>query len=106
VPEVEPSSPTPLPSAEERESTPFVHRATEPELRLPIGVSGVDEGPCDDEEEEEGAMNEENEEPEEPEEPEYMSGNHLEEEESASGYEKRPMLVALAPDELTVGYRG
>ncbi|TNN74254.1 hypothetical protein EYF80_015497 [Liparis tanakae] len=102
VPEVEPSSPPPLLSEEEEEFTSFVPRATEPEPRPPVWESSVDEGPRDDEEEEEeeGAMNEEIEEPG------YMSGNHLEEEESASGYERRPTLVELAPGELAEGYRG
>uniref|UniRef100_A0A8C2ZRR4 Fibronectin type-III domain-containing protein n=1 Tax=Cyclopterus lumpus TaxID=8103 RepID=A0A8C2ZRR4_CYCLU len=95
VPEVAPSSPTPLLSAEEKEFTAFVPCATEPELHLPIRPSSGDEGLCGDDED--GAMAEE---------PGYVQGQHLEEEESTSGYEKRLMLVELAPDELTEGYRG
>ncbi|XP_078128479.1 growth/differentiation factor 10b isoform X2 [Sander vitreus] len=93
VPEVEATSPTPLLLTEENEYTATVTPSTEPELRLPIGVS-TEEGVSDDVEVgiDEG--------------PGYMPGSNLDEDEAPSGYESRPVLVELAPGELAEAYRG
>lgn len=99
-----PSSPTPLLSKEEQEMTPIATPSTEPDLRLRIGVSPEDVGVSDDLAEGNGEA------------PGYMPGRDLEEDEqlegeglcsgeAPSGYEKRPVLVELAPGELTEGYR-
>ncbi|XP_075931853.1 growth/differentiation factor 10b [Anarhichas minor] len=100
VPEVGPSSPTPLLSAEEEELTTCVPPSTETELRLPLGVLTEDEGVSDDV----GVGTNE--------EPGYMTAKDLEEDEALypsevpTGYEKRPVFDTLAPDEVTEGYRG
>ncbi|XP_037638163.1 interferon gamma receptor 1-like [Sebastes umbrosus] len=100
VPEVGPVSPTPLLSTEEKDFTPTVTPSTVPDLRLRLGVTTEDEGMSVDVEE----KNDEG--------PGYMKGRHLDEDdelhssEVPSGYEKRPVLVELAPDELAEGYRG
>ncbi|XP_031694456.1 growth/differentiation factor 10b [Anarrhichthys ocellatus] len=100
VPEVGPTSPTPLLSAEEEELTTCVPPSTEPELRLPLGMLTEDEGVSDDV----GVGTNK--------EPGYMAGNDLEEDEALypsevpTGYEKRPVFDTLAPDEVTEGYRG
>lgn len=100
VPEVGPVSPTPLLSTEEKDFTPTVTPSTVPDLRLRLGVTTEDEGVSVDVEE----KNDEG--------PGYMKGRHLDEDdelhssEVPSGYEKRPVLVKLAPDELAEGYRG
>lgn len=97
-PEVEPTSPTLL-LPEEKESILIVS-ASEPELRLCIGVSAEDEGVSD-----VGPVgNDEG--------PCYMPGRELDEDETLcpvehpSEYEKRQVLVDIAPDEQTEGYRG
>ncbi|NP_001347764.1 interferon gamma receptor 1-like isoform X1 [Stegastes partitus] len=90
----EPSSPTPLLpdlKEDEKEFPP----ARDYDLRLPIGVSPLDEGVPDDRET--GEPNVEG--------SEYMQGNNLEDG-SDTGYEKRPVFVNLAPDETAEGYRG
>ncbi|XP_039639840.1 interferon gamma receptor 1-like isoform X2 [Perca fluviatilis] len=94
VPEVEATSPTPLLPTEENEFTATVTSSTEPELRLPIGVSTEDEGVSDDVE----VGNDEG--------PGYMPGSNFDEDEAPSGYESRPVLVEFAPGELAEGYRG
>ncbi|KAM6922532.1 growth/differentiation factor 10b [Lycodopsis pacificus] len=99
VPEVGPAVPTPLLSAEEEELTTCAPPCTEPELRLPLRVLSEDGGVCDDV----GVGTDE--------EPGYRKGNDLEEDEELDpsesyGYEKRPVLDTLAPDEATEGYRG
>ncbi|KAM8860201.1 growth/differentiation factor 10b [Spinachia spinachia] len=90
VPEVEPGSPTLLLQAQEEGLTPLGPHFTEPEFRLPIGVSAHDEGTDR--------------------ESEYMAGEGLDEDEYSDnvqdGYEKRPVLDNLSPGELTEGYRG
>uniref|UniRef100_A0A3Q4AZ71 Uncharacterized protein n=1 Tax=Mola mola TaxID=94237 RepID=A0A3Q4AZ71_MOLML len=100
---VEPSSPTPLISPTEekagKEFTSSMTSSTDPDLRLPIGVLTEDESICDFGQ----AVNDES--------PGYMQGGKLEDDDtqpcigSSSGYEKRPVLVELAPDELAEGYR-
>ncbi|XP_026165185.1 growth/differentiation factor 10b isoform X2 [Mastacembelus armatus] len=90
--EVEPTSPTPLLPELPFASTP----STDDDLRLPIGVHTEDEGVCDVD-------------PQNDERPGYMPGHNLEEDEtqnSNGGYEKRPVLAELGPDELAEGYRG
>ncbi|XP_068575769.1 growth/differentiation factor 10b [Cebidichthys violaceus] len=100
VPEVEPTSPTPLISKEEEELETVVPPFTESEFRLTLGVSTEDEGVSDDLGVGTNA------------EPGYMRGNELEEDEALNpsevpcGYEKRPVFVTLAPDEVAEGYRG
>lgn len=100
---VEPSSPTPLISPTEekagKEFTSSMMSSTDPDLRLPIGVLTEDEGICDFGQ----AVNDES--------PGYMQGGKLEDDDtqpcigSSSGYEKRPVVVELAPNELAEGYR-
>lgn len=102
VPEVDPTSPTPLlPTTEEKEGKEFtssITSSTEPDLRLPIGV--WTEGKVDVVE----VKNDEG--------PGYMQGSNLDVDETQlgsgvpSGYEKRPVFVELAPDEPAEGYRG
>ncbi|XP_028458983.1 interferon gamma receptor 1-like isoform X2 [Perca flavescens] len=94
VPEVEATSPTPLLLTEENEFTATVTSTTEPELRLPIGVSTEDERVSDEVE----VGNDEG--------PGYMQGSNFDEDEAPSGYESRPVLVEFAPGELAEGYRG
>ncbi|XP_076599120.1 growth/differentiation factor 10b [Chaetodon auriga] len=103
VPQVEPTSPTPLLSTpsekEDKEFTPPVTSSTEPDLRLRIGVPTEDEGVCD-------VMEVSNDEG-----PVYMHGSLDQDEPEVfsdvpSDYEKRPVFVELAPDEQTEGYRG
>ncbi|XP_029305484.1 growth/differentiation factor 10b [Cottoperca gobio] len=98
VAEVEPTSPTPLLSSEEKELSPALIPSTEPDVRLRIGVSEEDEGVSNDME----VRNDD-----------YMQGKNFEEDddppdcsEVPSDYEKRQVLVKLAPDELAEGYRG
>lgn len=95
VPVVGPASPTPLLSSGEekdgKDLPPSVSPSTD-ELRLPIGIREHEDDDvkvdCD-------------------EEPGYMKGKTFEDEEPEvpSGYEKRPVLVELAPDEQAQGYR-
>ncbi|XP_073337860.1 growth/differentiation factor 10b [Pagrus major] len=102
VPDVEPPSPTPLLSTPE--DTPTATSPAQYELRLPIGqvegVSTMDEGVCEDIE----VGNHE--------ESFYMHGKNMEEDEpelsdpAPSGYEKRQVIVDLAPGENAEGYRG
>lgn len=100
VPEVGPTSPTTLLTTEEDELTPVVTPSAEPDLRLPLGMSTKDEGVSVDVEEghDEG--------------PGYKQGGNLDEDDALyssdvpSGYEKRAVVVELAPDELAEGYRG
>ncbi|XP_062256481.1 interferon gamma receptor 1-like [Platichthys flesus] len=94
---VEPSSPTPLLSNEEEPD--FTHTAppTEsPVLRLRTGVTNTDEVP------EEGG-------PQSDEGLGYMGGSILDEDEpqndSESGYEKRPVLVKIGSGEVLQAYR-
>ncbi|XP_041644697.1 interferon gamma receptor 1-like [Cheilinus undulatus] len=100
--EVEPSSPTPLlPTPDMTEVTPMV--VSEPEFRLPIGVLSKDKVVCKDAEvpNEEGS--------------EYAQGRNLEDdvlednmldsEEIHSAYERRPVVVDIAPGEQAEGYR-
>nr|XP_033469345.1 interferon gamma receptor 1-like [Epinephelus lanceolatus] len=100
LPQVEPTTPTLLLLPEEIDPTTIVTPSMEPEVRLPIGLPTENEGVSDDVE----VGNDEG--------PGYMAGRGLEEEEELcsrdfpSGYEKRPVLVELAPDELAEGYRG
>ncbi|XP_037321718.2 interferon gamma receptor 1-like [Pungitius pungitius] len=105
VPQVGPGSPTPLLQAEEEEDpTPLGPRFTEPEFRLPLGVSERDEGLMGDVG---GGLDGES---------GYMAGRDLDEEDekfeapysgsSYAGYEQRPVLDNLSPGELTEGYRG
>lgn len=97
--EVEPTSPLPLLTNDGYEATPTATPSTEIDVRLRIGVT-EDEGVCDvDVKNDDG------------EEPGYMRGRNMEGDESPppserSGYEKRPVLVELGPDEQAEGYRG
>ncbi|XP_059215395.1 interferon gamma receptor 1-like [Centropristis striata] len=95
IPEVSPASPTPL--LDDRDVHTFT--PTENELRLPIGLPTEGEGVSDVEVGKyEGSG--------------YMGGRSFEEdeelnsEEGPSGYEKRQVVVELAPDEQAEGYRG
>lgn len=101
VMEVGAVSPTPLLPPEEDELTPTGAPSTETDLRLPLGVSTKDvDEPVDDAVEvgvDEG--------------PGYMQGGDLGDDEelssteAPSGYEKRQVVVELAPDEQAEGYR-
>uniref|UniRef100_UPI0037E80C85 growth/differentiation factor 10b n=1 Tax=Semicossyphus pulcher TaxID=241346 RepID=UPI0037E80C85 len=93
VPEVEPHSPTPLlPTTDVTEET----HVSSDDIRLRIGELTEDEVVCEDEEKQKD---------------EYRQGGWLEEDETQnigeirSGYERRPVLVELAPDEQAEGYR-
>lgn len=99
VPEVEPSSPTPLLlTTEEKELTPT--SSTGLDLRMRIGVTVEDEGVCDVDMvgNDEGSG--------------YMRGNLDADEtpyssKASSGYETREkVFVQVAPDEQAEGYRG
>ncbi len=104
MPETGSTSPTCLltneEEKEEKEFTPIPDSSSsEPVLRLPLGVSVEDESVCDvmAEKSDEGAG--------------YTHGKNLDEDETSlnvvpSGYEKRPVLVEIAPDEQAEGYRG
>lgn len=102
VPEVGPTSPTPLlPTTEEKEGKDFtssITSSTDPDLLLPIGVWTEDKVDVVEVKNDEG--------------PGYMHGSNLDVDETQlgsgapSGYEKRPVFVDLAPDELAEGYRG
>nr|QDO15118.1 cytokine receptor family B13 [Siniperca chuatsi] len=102
VPQVGPSSPTPLLSTtEEKEFPPNVPFTTEPDPFLHNGgLSTKDEGVCD-------LMEAENDDA-----PGYMKGGNLDEDETPnfseppSGYERRPVVVEIAPGEQVEGYRG
>lgn len=102
VPQVEPSSPTPLLQEKEVDelppaSTPF----NEYDLRMPIGVSTENEREevCD------VTVAEK-------EKDDYMPGANLDEDEESnsfeahSSYEKRQVVVEIAPGEKAEGYRG
>ncbi|KAI3363354.1 hypothetical protein L3Q82_011979 [Scortum barcoo] len=99
VAEVGPPSPTPLlPSTEDLPST--VSPSTDYDVRLPLGLPAEDEGVCVEE-----VRNEEG--------PGYMGGGDFDDDDTlydskpSCGYEKREkVLVDLAPDEQTEGYRG
>ena len=96
---VEPSSPTPLLSNEEEpDFTPTAPRAESPVLRLRTGVTEDTEDVLD----EGGHQSDEGQ--------GYMRGSSLDEEEpqndSESGYEKRPVLVKMGSGELLQAYRG
>nr|XP_046257947.1 uncharacterized protein LOC124065981 isoform X2 [Scatophagus argus] len=104
VPEIEPTSPQPLLQGEQivKEEKEFtftsVTSSTETEGRLPIGVSIEDEGVCDVEDVKNEGLG-------------YMQGSNLEGNEPEdlseipSGYEKREVVVEMAPDEKATGYR-
>ncbi|XP_071336307.1 growth/differentiation factor 10b [Trachinotus anak] len=100
---VEPASPTPLlhSCSEESEVTATVTPTSEPEFRLPIGVSREDKDLND--VAGEGQPNDEGH--------GYMEGGNLDEDETvnssgaSSGYEKRQVLVDMGDDELAEGYR-
>lgn len=94
---LEPESPTPL--LQDTPDTPEETSVTvsEPEWRLPIGVSTEPEGVCQDVENPYEKR------------PEYMQGGQLEDDnadhEEISAYEKRVVLVQVAPGEQVEGYR-
>lgn len=101
VPELGPSSPTPLlPNTEENKLLTNDPSSTEPELRLRIGGVWTEvEGVCD------VVQGEKDEDPG------YVQGSNLDEEiqnfsKGHSGYESRPVFVEIAPDEQAEGYRG
>ncbi|XP_067372240.1 interferon gamma receptor 1-like isoform X3 [Channa argus] len=103
VPEVEPTTPTPLLSTETEEFSSAFTSSTDGDLRLPVRVIVEDEDVCN--RMEEGQPNNES--------SAYMEGLGLEEDDLAnsngasSGYEKREALsVALGPDDRAEGYRG
>ncbi|XP_060942981.1 interferon gamma receptor 1-like [Limanda limanda] len=94
---VEPSSPTPLLSNEEEpEFTPAAPPTESPVLRLRTGVTNAEEVP-----DEGGHQSDEGQ--------GYMRGSSLDEDEpqndSESGYEKRPVLVTMGSGELLQAYR-
>lgn len=101
MPEVDPTTPTPLLSGQTIEdefiSTVTPHTDT---FHLPIKGITEDEGVCVMEAE----LNNE--------EPGYMGGMDLDEDETensnevSSGYERRNVLANLGPDDRTEGYRG
>ncbi|CAK6967102.1 interferon gamma receptor 1-like isoform X1 [Scomber scombrus] len=101
VPQVEPSSPTPLlPEKEVDELTPVDIPKNEYDVRMRIGVSTeTDEGVGD----EVGQQKDD-----------YMQGTNLDEDgsetetyfEDRSSYERRQIVVELAPGEQAEGYRG
>lgn len=101
MPELGPSSPTPLlPNTEENKLLTNDPSSTEPELRLRIGGVWTEvEGVCD------VVQGEKDEDPG------YVQGSNLDEEiqnfsKGHSGYESRPVFVEIAPDEQAEGYRG
>uniref|UniRef100_A0A1A7YGV1 Fibronectin type-III domain-containing protein n=1 Tax=Iconisemion striatum TaxID=60296 RepID=A0A1A7YGV1_9TELE len=95
----QPSSPTPLlTNIDRNEDEEFIHvgnGSTEQDFRMPIGITSNDH---------DGNMNNRQ--------SEYMKGSNLEEEEGEESetpscpYERRAVVVELAPDERADGYRG
>lgn len=103
VPEIEPTSPTPLLSdKEEHKEKKFTSTETssmEPVAQGSIALSIEDEGVFDDAEGDTG------------EETGYRQGRNLEDEDSSSsgaltGYEKRPVVVNFGTGDDAEGYRG
>lgn len=88
MPEVEPRSPVPLLNHQngEESETPL-DSPTQPDLRFPLGVE------IDVAEEGRGGGGE------------YVPGGELEEAVSESPYERRQVVVELAPGEEAAGYR-
>lgn len=102
VPGVEPTSPLPLLSETKgNESTHADTPFTDSDFQLPIGVSTQNDRVCD---VTEVGQKDDN----------YMQGTNLDEDETEtqnsfeghSSYEKREILVELAPGEQAEGYRG
>lgn len=99
-----PDSPTPLLTSiegiDEESFASSVNGSTENDVRMHIGMSPGNHGGSENLKDEEGSA--------------YMRGNNLEDDEeepesvqiSRSPYKSRPVLVQLAPDDRTEGYRG
>lgn len=105
MPGVEPTTPTPLLSEEKEMTEEDEYSSTvipDTFVHLPIQNITEDQGMCDDIE---GGQPDN-------EESGYMGGMPMEEDETqssneaSSGYERRPVIDNLAPDDRAEGYRG